>query len=304
MTYKTHRRSLFPLLASLIMLALNACGSASAKAETGSDPQPNDTIMTDLNTANPADTNSVKVKMTTSLGDVEILLYDDTPRHRDNFVKLVKEGYYNGTLFHRVISQFMIQAGDPDSKNARPGQRLGSGGPDYTIEAEINFPRHFHKRGALAAARQGDQVNPEKRSSGSQFYVVTGRKYLPAQLEGMKQQLHNQQLQATFNGLAASHMDEVRSLQAAGDTAALNALRDSLIAQTEAIVAENPLTITPEMEQAYTTVGGAPHLDGAYTVFGEVLSGMDVIEKIEKAETDASDRPLEDVKIISMEIVK
>lgn len=304
MTNKKHP-AIFPLLASLLMLAMNACSSASAKAEEKADSQISDTTMTNENlTASLDDTTSVKVKMVTSLGDVEILLYGDTPRHRDNFVKLVNEGYYNGTLFHRVISQFMIQAGDPNSKNAQPGQRLGAGGPDYTIEAEINFPRHYHKRGALAAARQGDQVNPEKRSSGSQFYVVTGRKYIPAQLEGLKQQLQNQQLQATFNGLAANHMDEVRSLQAAGDTTALNALRDSLIAQTEAIVAKNPLTITPEMEQAYTTVGGAPHLDGAYTVFGEVLSGMDVIDRIEKVETDQADRPLEDVKIISMEVVK
>ncbi len=260
--------------------------------------------MTEQAAANTADTASVKVKMTTSLGDVVILLYGDTPRHRDNFMKLVNEGFYNGTLFHRVIDRFMIQAGDPDSKNAAPGQRLGAGGPGYTIEAEIEYPKHFHKRGALAAARQGDQVNPQKRSSGSQFYVVTGRKLLPGQLDAMKQQLKNQQLQSTFNGLAGEHIDEIRQLQAKGDTAALRLLQEQLIAQTEKIVAENPLEITPEMEQAYTTVGGTPHLDGTYTVFGEVLQGMDVIEKIEKVETDSSDRPKEDVKIISMEVLK
>ena len=291
---------------TLFVLTLTSCSSASAKTETeeaATDTQTPSTTMANEN-INTADTSSVKVKMVTSMGDVEILLYGDTPRHRDNFVKLVKEGYYNGTLFHRVISEFMIQAGDPDSKNAAPGQRLGAGGPNYTIEAEINFPKHFHKRGALAAARQGDQVNPEKRSSGSQFYVVTGRKLLPGQLDQLKNQLKNQQLQSTFNGLAAQHMNDIRSMQMSGDQAGLKALQDSLIAETEKIVAENPLTITPEMEQAYTTVGGAPHLDGAYTVFGEVLSGMDVIDKIEKVETDGADRPKEDVKIISMEIVK
>lgn len=289
-----------------VLATLWACGSkASAEATSEALPANPDSVMTQQEpTFNPEDTSSVKVKMTTSLGDVVILLYGDTPRHRDNFVKLVKDGYYNNTLFHRVISDFMIQAGDPLSRDAAPGQRLGTGGPGYTLEAEINFPRHYHKRGALAAARQGDQVNPEKRSSGSQFYIVTGRKLIPAQLDALKGQLKNKQLQATFNGLAASHLDEIRSLQAAGDTAALRVLQEKLIAETEKIVAEHPLTITPEMEEAYTTVGGTPHLDGDYTVFGEVLEGMDVIDRIEKVETDGADRPAEDVRILSMEILK
>lgn len=288
-----------------LLVALASCGSkASAEAAAAVPANPDSVMKNQEPDFNPADTSSVKVKMTTTLGDVVILLYGDTPRHRDNFVKLVKEGYYNNTLFHRVISEFMIQAGDPLSRNAAPGQRLGTGGPDYTLEAEINFPRHFHKRGALAAARQGDQVNPAKRSSGSQFYVVTGRKLIPAQLDALKAQLKNKQLQATFNGLAGQNMDEIRSLQAAGDTAALRALQEKLVAETEKIVAEHPLTMTPEMEEAYTTVGGAPHLDGDYTVFGEVLEGMDVIDRIEHVETDNADRPKEDVRIISMEILK
>ncbi len=293
---------MMPLLLGFLLPFMAACGSASAKADNNSDNNNIDSIMTE--TANTPDTTSVKVKMTTSLGDVVILLYGDTPRHRDNFVKLVNEGFYNGTLFHRVINQFMIQTGDPDSKNAPAGKRLGSGGPGYTIEAEIEYPRHYHKRGALAAARQGDQVNPERRSSGSQFYIVTGRKLIPAQLQAMKEQLHNQQLQSTFNGLAAAHLDEIRSLQAKGDTAALRVLQEKLIAETEATVAAHPLTLTPEMEQEYVNVGGTPHLDGTYTVFGEVLEGMDVIDKIEKVETDSADRPVEDVKIISMEVLK
>lgn len=283
--------------------ALGSCGSASAKNDNSSTQNTDSTMTENLNAA-PADTTSAKVQVETTLGTFTVLLYGDTPLHRDNFVKLVNEGYYNGTLFHRIIDQFMIQAGDPASKDAKPGQRLGAGGPGYTIEAEIQFPRHFHKRGALAAARQGDQVNPQKRSSGSQFYVVTGRRYLPAQLEGMQQQLRGQQLQATFNGLAAQHIDEIRRMQAAGDSAGLKALQDTLIRQTEAIVDAEPLRLTPEMEKAYTEVGGAPHLDGAYTVFGEVIDGMDVIDKIEKVETDASDRPVEDVRIISMKVLK
>ena len=284
-------------------LALAACGSAEAKNDKSANSNSDSKMTENINPA-PADTTSAKIQVETTLGTFTVLLYGDTPLHRDNFVKLVNEGYYDGTLFHRIIDQFMIQAGDPQSKDARPGQRLGSGGPGYTIDAEINFPKHFHKRGALAAARQADQVNPQKRSSGSQFYIVTGRRYLPAQLDAMQQQLRGQQLQATFNGLAAAHMDRIRSMQAAGDTTGLKALQDSLIRQTEAEVDANPLRITPEMEQAYTTVGGAPHLDGAYTVFGEVIDGMDVVDKIEKVETDAADRPKDDVRIISMKVLK
>jgi len=282
--------------------AFAACGSTSAKAEQTAANQNSDTTMTEP-TFNPADTASVKVEVNTTLGSFTILLYGDTPRHRDNFVRHIKEGYYNGTLFHRVINQFMIQAGDPDSKNAAPGQRLGAGGPDYTLEAEIVFPKHFHKRGALAAARQGDQVNPQKRSSGSQFYVVTGRKMIPTQIDALATQLKNQQLQATFNNLAAKHIDSIRQMQAKGDSAGLKKLQEELIAETESLVAAHPVEITDEMKEAYSTVGGAPHLDGAYTVFGEVLEGMDVIDKIEKVETDTSDRPKEDVRILSMKII-
>ncbi|MBJ2188002.1 MAG: peptidylprolyl isomerase [Muribaculaceae bacterium] len=295
-------RKFSAIIAAIVAFAFAACGSASAKTEQAAANQTNDTTMTEPS-FNPADTSSVKVEVNTTLGSFTILLYGDTPRHRDNFVKHVKEGYYDGTLFHRVINQFMIQAGDPDSKNAAPGQRLGAGGPDYTLEAEIIFPKHFHKRGALAAARQGDQVNPQKRSSGSQFYVVTGRKMIPAQIDALASQLKNQQLQSTFNGLAAEHMADIRKMQAEGDSAGLKKLQEELIAQTEATVAAHPIEITDEMKEAYTTVGGAPHLDGAYTVFGEVLEGMDVIDKIEKAETDGSDRPKEDIRILSMKLL-
>lgn len=186
---KNLRLLLAPALYLLMAAITPGCGKASASNENNTAIDSLSTMTTDsLN----ADTNAVTVKVETTAGAFTVLLYGDTPRHRDNFMKLVKEGFYNGTLFHRVINQFMIQAGDPDSKNAAPGQRLGSGGPGYTIEAEIDFPRHFHKRYALAAARQGDQVNPEKRSSGSQFYIVTGRKLLPQQLEAMAAQLRNQ----------------------------------------------------------------------------------------------------------------
>ncbi len=287
-------------MALVMAFAAAACSRAAAgnEAAAAATPTTTDTTMT-ANT----DTTSVKVKVETTLGTFTVLLYGDTPRHRDNFVKLVNEKYYDGTLFHRVIKDFMVQTGDPDSKNAAPGQRLGAGGPDYTLEAEIMFPKHFHKRGALAAARQGDQVNPERRSSGSQFYVVTGQKVPEAYIPNLKAQLEQSQMQAVFNGLAAQNMDRIRQLQAAGDSQGLEALRQELIQRTEQEVAARPMTLTPEMAQAYTTVGGAPHLDGQYTVFGEVIEGMDVIDRIEKVETDAADRPREDVRIISMTVL-
>lgn len=259
---------------------------------------------TGANNKDMADTSSVKVEVKTTLGNFTVLLYGDTPIHRDNFVKLVKEGYYNNTLFHRVISEFMVQAGDPDSRNAAPGQHLGAGNPGYTLEAEFVYPRHFHKRGALAAARTGDAMNPEKRSSGSQFYVVTGRKFSEDELGQIEQNALNRKMQSTFNDLARTRVDEIRKLQQAGDAAGLDSLRNELIAQTEQIAGKLHKPLTDEQRKAYTTVGGAPHLDGDYTVFGEVIDGLEVIDKIEKAETDGADRPKEDIRILSMSIVK
>ena len=274
---------------------------ACAKA-TGAD---NTEITNNPMTQQTPDTASVRVLVKTTAGNFTVLLYGDTPKHRDNFLKLVEDGYYDSTLFHRVIKDFMIQGGDPDSKKAAPGQALGSGGPDYKIDAEIVYPRHFHKRGALAAARQGDQVNPMKQSSGSQFYIVTGRKVSEPEMQQMTAHLKNKQLQEIFNSLAMEHRDSIIDMQRRGDRQGLSALQDSLISQTEAKAAAMPEpSLTEEQKQAYTTVGGAPHLDGDYTVFGEVIDGMDTIDKIEKAETDGRDRPKDDIRIISMKILK
>lgn len=248
---------------------------------------------------------NVCVDIETTMGHIKVKLYNETPAHRDNFIKLVKEGYYNGTLFHRVINKFMIQGGDGDSRNAKPGQRLGMGDPGYTIPAEFVYPRYFHKKGALAAARQGDNVNPEKASSGSQFYIVTGDVIPAGQIGQVERQLQMQQEQAIFNQLVEAHRDEILAMRRARDTQGLQALQDQLIAEMhERIAREGIAKLSEEQKQAYTTVGGAPHLDGAYTVFGEVIEGMDVVEKIEKVATDSADRPKEDVKIISMKIIQ
>lgn len=242
------------------------------------------------------------VELNTSMGDVVVELFNDTPQHRDNFLKLVKEGYYDGVLFHRVINDFMVQTGDPNSKNASSGAQLGSGDPGYTIPAEIVYPKHYHKYGALAAARTGDAMNPEKRSSGSQFYIVTGKTMSERQLENMDAKRINSELQSYFQNLAMQYRDSIQSMQKAGDQAGLESLRQELIKQTEAAV--NPQEMSAEMKTEYSTKGGTPHLDGGYSVFGQVLKGMDVVDKIQKVDTDSSDRPLEDVKIISAKVLK
>lgn len=297
------RKTLF-LLTTLIF-TLASCNAGSSQSATDSkatnDKTTNNTEMT---TNTTPDTASAMVDIKTTLGDIRILLYGETPKHRDNFLKLVNEKFYEGTLFHRVINKFMIQAGDPDSKGAPAGKMLGSGGPGYQIDAEIVYPALFHKRGALAAARQGDQVNPEKKSSGSQFYIVTGEVYKAEQLKQMENQLGMKQKQAIFNNLASQYRDSIMNMRRNRDQAGLQALQDKLIKITEAEAAKNPAKFTDAQIQAYSTIGGTPHLDNDYTVFGEVVSGMDVVAAIEKVATGAADRPVEDVKIISATIVK
>lgn len=256
----------------------------------------------DMNDYVMEDPRDAVVELSTSMGDVVVELFNDTPQHRDNFLKLVKDGFYDGVLFHRVIENFMVQTGDPDSKDAPAGVQLGSGDPGYTIPAEIVYPKHYHKYGALAAARTGDAMNPQKRSSGSQFYIVTGNVMSERQLENMDAKRINAELQGYFQNLAMQHRDSIQSLQRAGDEAGLEALRQELIRQTEAAV--NPREMSAEMKTEYSTKGGTPHLDGGYSVFGQVLKGMDVVDKIQKVETDGSDRPLEDVKILSAKVLK
>lgn len=229
-------------------------------------------------------------------------LYDETPLHRDNFVKLVKEGYYDGTLFHRVIADFMIQGGDPDSKGAPAGKMLGTGGPGYTVPAEIK-PGLFHKRGALAAARQGDEVNPERRSSGSQFYIVWGQIYKEGQMAQMAKQMEMMQVQNAFNALARDHRDEIMQYRRERNQAALMDLQEKLVEQATAAAAAQGPALSPEAMATYCTFGGTPHLDGQYTVFGEVEQGLEVVEAIQNVKTGAGDRPAEDV-VMSMTLVQ
>ena len=195
----------------------------------------------------------VKVEMTTSLGKMVFVLYNDTPLHRDNFLKLVKSHTYDSLLFHRVIKNFMIQAGDPNSRKAKPNQMLGDGTLGYTIPAEFRS-NHIHKKGALCAARQGDNVNPRKESSASQFYVVQGQVWDERSLNMMEQRFGRK--------------------------------------------------FSEEQRKIYTTIGGTPHLDGDYTVFGELVEGMVVVDKIASVETGMADRPVKDVRILKVKVIK
>ena len=261
----------------------------------------NNTESASESAAQPQTTNSkmTKVKLETTMGDIVVELYDETPQHRDNFVKLVQEGYYDGVLFHRVIKDFMIQTGDGNSKTAGPDATLGDGDPGYTIPAEFVYPKYFHKRGALAAARTGDQVNPERRSSGSQFYIVTGKIYSSDELKMMTQRLK----QDIFRRLVNENHAQIETLQRNQDNEGLNELQNRLIQQTEAEAAQSPFSFTDEQIDAYTSVGGTPHLDGQYTVFGQVIEGMDVVDKIQNAQTGRMDRPVSDIKIVKATIL-
>ena len=274
------------LLICLAFIALTACSAGSKK-------QTNHHMENEKRTL---------VKLETTMGNITVALYNETPKHRDNFIKLVKEGVYDSTLFHRVIKQFMIQAGDPDSKNASDTAMLGSGDVGYTIPAEFN-PKFFHKKGVLAAARQGDDVNPEKASSGCQFYIVTGRKFTEPQLLGMENKINEQREEALFDSLARQHMKEIYKMRKAGDNAGLLELQDTLEAQARELAdKEEKFRFTPEQIKAYSTVGGAPHLDGSYTVFGEVTEGIEVVDNIEIAKTNRADRPIENIRILKASI--
>ena len=207
-----------------------------------------------------AQTSTTEVLLETTMGNIRIALYDETPQHRDNFPKLTKMGSYDSLLFHRVIKDFMVQSGDIFSKRAKPGQLLGLGDYDYTQEAEFRLPKIFHRRGVVAAAREGDEKNPERRSGASQFYIVWGKIYDDRRLDYTQMKLDS--------------------------------------------ITNGEVQLTPEMREVYKTIGGTPHLDGQYTVFGEVTEGMNLIEKMQMVETDKNDRPLEDIRILKATVTK
>ncbi len=237
------------------------------------------------------------VEITTDYGKIRLALYDETPLHRDNFLKLAREGFYNGVLFHRVIHHFMIQGGDPASKEAKPGDRLGNGGPGYTIPAEF-VPALYHKKGALAAARLGDQANPQKASSGSQFYIVHGKIWRPGELDTLEQRTNLSLQQNILRSVITPYQDELNKYRQDNNQEGFNVRVAQLQAVADSLFELAPKTrFTEQQRQLYTTIGGSPHLDGGYTVFGEVIEGLEVIDKIAAVKTDQANRPLEDIRM-------
>ncbi|WP_282015722.1 peptidylprolyl isomerase [Marinifilum flexuosum] len=236
------------------------------------------------------------VEIETEYGDIKIKLYDETPLHRDNFVKLAHADYFDGTLFHRVIDGFMVQGGDPDSKAAKPGVRLGEGGPGYQIDAEFN-PAIFHKRGVIAAAREGDAVNPLKKSSGSQFYLAQGRVYTQGGLDTLLMKLNDRVKNQIFEKVQKDKATEIMKYQSEGDIDKVSELIDKIQVEVDSIFTTQQVKFSQAQIDAYTTVGGIPHLDGNYTVFGEVIEGIEFIDSIAKVKKDQFDRPLKDVSM-------
>ncbi len=249
--------------------------------------------------------NETQVVMHTSMGDIQLKLYNETPKHRDNFIQLVKDGTYNGLLFHRVIKDFMIQGGDVTSKDAPMNKSLGAGDLSYTIPAEFNYPKYFHKKGALCAARTGDEVNPERASSASQFYIVTGKKYSDAELNQMEKQLENRLKQSIFARLQAENKPKIMEYYRSGNKEELAILRDTLIGKTEleAEKRKDEAKLPKEIREIYKTEGGVPFLDNQYTVYGEVVKGIEVVDAIQQVKTNRQDRPTENVVITSVELL-
>ena len=239
------------------------------------------------------------VLIETDSGNIKVKLYNETPKHRDNFLKLVQTHFYDSLLFHRVINTFMIQGGDPDSKNAPAGKPLGEGDVGYTIPAEFN-PKLFHKRGVLAAARNGDDVNPEQASSGCQFYITQGKVFTDSLLTLIEKRITNMK---AYNNLTRNKenkplFEKQNQFMMQGDLDSLRMIKGKIDALTEAELAKvAPYKFPEDQRKIYTTIGGTPHLDGSYTVFGEVIEGMEVVDKIAKMPRDGNDRPLINMKM-------
>lgn len=240
------------------------------------------------------------IQINTTLGNMKFRLYNDTPKHRDAFIQLAKEGYYDQTLFYRVIQDYLIQGGSRSSRNAAPGKRIGYGDPDKTVDDEI-LQNHFHKKGALCAPRQPDEVNPFKQSDISQFFIIKGRMYTDGELDTLEMAVNR----PIRNKITAKHFTpEIRKklqvLKAENRVEEFREIADEVKRQieTEYQLQQGKLEFSPEQRQAYTTIGGYPDLDGKYTIFGECISGFDIIDKIASLKTDANNRPLVDVKIV------
>jgi len=242
------------------------------------------------------------VLIKTKYGDMKVVLYNQTPLHRDNFMKLTKEGIFDSLIFHRVIKGFMVQGGDPQSKRATKDQVLGDGDLNYTVPAEI-IPGIIHKKGVIAAARNGDEENPERRSSATQFYLAQGKVYKLDDVPSIEQNLNSRAAESLFLKMKAEKIDTLMLFQMARNKEGYDKLLDKLKQKAIREVDKNPVRLTKQQIETYTTLGGIPHLDGAYTVFGEVLEGMAVIDSIAAQPTGKNDRPLENIRM-KIEVIK
>jgi len=233
-------------------------------------------------------------KIETEYGDMVFKLYDATPLHKENFIKLIEQGYFEDLLFHRVIDGFMIQGGDPDSRNAEPGVMLGNGGPGYTIPAEF-VDDIFHKKGVIAAARLGDQANPKMNSSGSQFYIAQGHVYTDEDVEKVESRINASRLEK----LTSKYIEEakIEAYNTGGTIDYQVILPEARAKAEEDFKAEGYFKMPENKLKVYQTIGGIPHLDNAYTIFGEVIEGLEVIDKIASAKTDKNARPVKDIKM-------
>jgi cyclophilin family peptidyl-prolyl cis-trans isomerase len=248
----------------------------------------------------PEGNDNTTVSVKTTLGDIKIKLYDKTPLHRDNFIRLINSGFYDGTSFHRIIKNFMIQAGDPATKSGS-SKTLPDTLKTYTIPAEFNA-QYFHKKGALAAARQSNDINPEMRSSGTQFYIVQGVKLNDEELNLAEQKINSNIKQSRFTSLLKQTSDSVRL---AGKTLTDGEIQEiASVKMFQYLTAYKDYKISEEQRTVYKTIGGTPRLDGTYTVFGEVIEGLDIIDKIANLPTDSNDRPLNDINIIKIKITR
>ncbi len=275
-----------PFFNSVLIICILSLVSCQQKAE----PTP------------PEEETFQKIEITTNLGTMEIQLYNKTPLHRDNFINLAKHHAYDSILFHRVINNFMIQSGDPDSKNATSTDTLGEGDAPYMVKAEFNEAL-FHKKGVLAAARDG---NPARSSSSMQFYIVQGKVFNDSTLNAAEKRIHKTFAVDYFKELGTQKalIDSIDSAMNQGNFERYNVLRDSVYAMASNEKSFKPYNIPEEHREVYKTLGGTPHLDQTYTVFGEVTKGLEVVDSIANVMTNPMDRPLEDVRILSVKVIE
>lgn len=275
----TMRHTLTTLLMFVLLLPAMSCSGQNGEPET-------------------------EVLLETTAGDIRIKLYNDTPKHRDNFIKNVRDGKYDNVSFHRVIRNFMIQTGDPDTRPGHEADNSADTAPK--VEAEIHFPAHYHRRGVVAAAREGDEANPTKASDAFQFYIVTGKFQNEQSLVAMELARKDARIESIYHEKMRQHEKELEKLRKARDTKRLSDLLEDLLDEARNEVDALPRSTfeyTTEMQRTYRSAGGAPWLDGEYTVFGEVVEGMKIVLDIEKAKTDANDKPVKDIRIVKASIL-